>query len=80
VLFSLTVHRTEAWQGGGFHIGTPAVILSAAISVSAIPITYRTLHVPPSTPMAVQFLMFVENGVFWQVITEFIGRAAVSLK
>ena len=60
-------------QPGAFNIQANAV-LCLMLSFSVIPIVYRTLEIPSTAPFMIRFLMFVENGVFWQVIFEFGGR------
>ena len=64
VLLSLMVHRIETWETTRFEFGVPTLVLSIVVSIFIIPTTYRTLHIQPSSPFFIQFLMFVENGVF----------------
>jgi len=47
--------------------------LCLVLSISIIPHAYKTLEIPHGAPLFIRFLMFVENGVFWQVIFSFAG-------
>lgn len=74
VLFSTAVSQFE--RGGDFSIiingGT--VLISAIIALILTPIVYEKLSVFPASPFIVQFGLFVQNGVFWHVIINSIGK------
>lgn len=74
VLFSTAVSQFE--RGGDFSIiingGT--VLISAIIALILTPIVYEKLSLVPASPFIVRFGLFVQNGVFWHVIINSIGK------
>ncbi len=72
VLFSTAVH----------HFGTGdlkltltygEVIVSGVIALMIIPVIYEKLELDVKAPFIVQIGLFVQNGVFWQVLIESLG-------
>ena len=51
------------------------VTASAVVAFVIIPLVYEKLSLNPKAPFIVQFGLFVQNGVFWHVLIDSIGRA-----
>jgi len=54
-------------------IGT--FVIAAVVAIAIIPYVYRKLSVRPDAPFLVRFGLFVQNGVFWQVVFGSIGKS-----
>lgn len=50
------------------------LLLSALIGLVIIPIAFEKLSVNPKAPLLVRFGLFVQNGVFWDVLFGAIGK------
>ncbi|HOO55138.1 MAG TPA: hypothetical protein PLM24_03485 [Methanothrix sp.] len=53
------------------------IVLYASIAILIVPNVYQELKIDPASPFLIQFGLFVQNGVFWDVIFNSIGRAIV---
>ncbi len=51
----------------------PTLILAAFIAFSIVPIAFEKLSINPKAPLLVRFGLFVQNGVFWDVMFQAIG-------
>ncbi|MCY7273797.1 MAG: hypothetical protein LH702_08620 [Phormidesmis sp. CAN_BIN44] len=51
----------------------PTFILAAFIALSIVPAAFEKLSINPKAPMLVKFGLFVQNGVFWDVMFQAIG-------
>ncbi len=51
----------------------PTFILAAFIALSVVPIAFEKLSINPKAPLVVRFGLFVQNGVFWDVMFQAIG-------
>ncbi|MBN1348261.1 hypothetical protein JXJ21_02530 [candidate division KSB1 bacterium] len=49
-----------------FNLGK--LVVSCVIALIIIPLIYQKLNVNPRAPFIVQFGLFVQNGVFWDVL------------
>jgi hypothetical protein len=68
VLFSSWVDQFK--HGGDVNIKFTVgrIIISSIIALVIVPIAYEKLNVSPRAPFIVQFGIFVQNGIFWQVL------------
>lgn len=75
VLFSSLVDQFK--QGGNVHISFTVgqIIVSSVIALVIIPVVYEKLNLNPHAPFVVQFAIFVQNGIFWQVVIKAISAA-----
>lgn len=48
----------------------PTLLLAALIALIIVPISFEKLSVNPRAPLLVRFGLFVQNGVFWDVLLE----------
>ncbi len=51
----------------------PTLLLAAILALLIVPFTFEKLSVNPNAPLLVRFGLFVQNGVFWDVILQGIG-------
>ncbi len=51
----------------------PTLLLAAVVSLIIIPIVFEKLNINPNAPLIVRFGLFVQNGVFWDVLLQAIG-------
>jgi len=54
--------------------GWVSILISLVISLILIPKVYEKLEVKPKTPFIVKLGLFVQQGVFWQVLLGAIGK------
>lgn len=50
------------------------VVFALAVAFLIVPYAYRRVDVDPGAPFLVRFGLFVQNGVFWQVIMGSLGK------
>lgn len=74
VLFSSAVNQFAKGDSFSITINIGILLISAIISFTLIPIVYEKLKLNPGAPFIVQFGIFVQNGVFWHVIINSIGK------
>lgn len=48
--------------------------IAALVALIIIPVVFEKLNVDPQAPFIVRFGLFVQNGVFWDVIFESLGQ------
>ncbi len=53
----------------------PTLLLAAVVALMIIPIAFEKLSINPRAPLIVRFGLFVQNGVFWDVLLQAIGNA-----
>jgi hypothetical protein len=75
VLFSSAISQFKKGTAGGFQFTLPAILIAAVVALVIMPIIYEKLSVKPNTPFIVRFGLFVQHGVFWQVLFDGIGKA-----
>lgn len=51
-----------------------SLLIAALVALVIIPVVFEKLNVNPKAPFIVRFGLFVQNGVFWDVIFESIGK------
>lgn len=54
----------------------PTLIIAAVVALVIIPNVYQMLAISPDAPFIVQLGLFVQNGVFWEVILGSASKAA----
>ncbi len=52
------------------------LLLAGLIALIIIPIAFEKLHIDPKAPFLVRFGLFVQNGVFWDVLFGVLGKVA----
>lgn len=68
VIFSSGVTQFGRTANPFASIGWRTVLLSAIVSLIVIPRIYEKLKVQPNTPFLIRFGLFVQHGVFWNVL------------
>lgn len=51
----------------------PTLLLASLLALVIIPVVFEKLNVNPTAPLLVRFGLFVQNGVFWDVLLQAIG-------
>lgn len=51
----------------------PTLFLASVTALLIVPITFEKLNINPNAPLLVRFGLFVQNGVFWDVMLQAIG-------
>ncbi len=51
----------------------PTLILAAFIALTIVPVAFEKLSINPKAPLLVRFGLFVQNGVFWDVMFQAIS-------
>jgi hypothetical protein len=51
----------------------PTLLLAAILALLIVPIAFEKLRINPGSPLLVRFGLFVQNGVFWDVMLQAIG-------
>ena len=74
VFFSSYIDNFKAGESFSLVINWNTIIISMIVSLIIIPFVYNKLQIKSGTPFIVRFGFFVQNGVFWQVILEAIGK------
>ncbi len=75
VLLSSTIAQFKAGNQISFEVNLATIIVSAAVALIIVPQAFEKLKMQPSAPLIVRFGFFVQNGVFWRVIFEAVGKA-----
>lgn len=75
VAFSSAVTEFQNGKATNSTISILTIVSSAIIALVIIPIIFEKLHVDPDAPFLVRFGLFVQQGVFWQVLFGSIGKA-----
>lgn len=74
VLLSIALSQFEKVGYFSMTINVGTLIISALLALFLIPYVYEKLSLNPAAPFIVQFGIFVQNGVFWHVIVNSIGK------
>lgn len=53
--------------------GEGTLIAAAVVALVIAPVAYEKLKISPDAPFLVRFGLFVQNGVFWDILFEAIG-------
>lgn len=74
VFFSSAVSRFKDGTFDGFSFSWPFLILAAIIALIIMPIVYEKISIKPNAPFIIRLGLFVQHGVFWQVLFDLIGK------
>ena len=74
VLFSSAISQFKKGAVDSFQFTIPSLVIAAIVALIIMPIIYEKLSVKPNTPFIVRFGLFVQHGVFWQVLFDGIGK------
>jgi hypothetical protein len=75
VVFSSAAMQFSAGKLDRIAIRAPAVIVAMVVAFVIIPVTFEKLNVKADAPLLVRFGLFVQHGVFWQVLFGTVGKA-----
>ena len=73
VVFSTAVNHLRSGTPE-FSVTFTEAALAAVIALVIVPVVYEKLKLHPETPFIVQFGVFVQNGVFWHILIDSVGR------
>ncbi len=76
VLFSATINQFKKGEAASLNMDPVTIIISAVIALMLVPMVYKNLKIDPKAPLIVQFGLFVQNGVFWNIIVDSLGKIA----
>jgi hypothetical protein len=74
VIFSFTVSQFREGMDFELSITAGKLLVSAIIAILIIPTVYEKLNLNPKAPFIVQFGLFVQTGVFWNVTLDLISK------
>lgn len=74
VIFSTTVNQFKNGETANLNMDLATIIISAVIALMLVPMVYKNLRVDSKAPFIVQFGLFVQSGVFWNVIVDSLGK------
>ncbi len=74
VLFSTAINQFKKGETANLNMDLATIIISAVIALMLVPMVYKNLRVDSKAPFIVQFGLFVQNGVFWNVIVDSLGK------
>jgi hypothetical protein len=75
VVFSTVVQQFRSGQVLNLQITLGGLLVAAVIALVIVPVVFQKLTVRPDAPFLVRFGLFVQNGVFWHVLTSSIGKS-----
>lgn len=74
VLFSMAVNQFKKGEVANLNMDPATIIISAVIALMLVPMVYKNLRIDSKAPFIVQFGLFVQSGVFWNVIVDSLGK------
>jgi len=74
VIFSKIINYEESLLSAPLENMLCEVLLSSFIALMIIPYVYEKATINPSSPLLVQFGLFVQNGFFWQAIIRILSK------
>ena len=74
VLFSSAVSQFQSGEEINLTFTASTVVISAIISLILVPLVYEKLRLKPDYPLLIQFGLFVQQGVFWHVLFNSLGK------
>jgi len=74
VFFSSAIMQFKAHSPISFTFSWPVLIVSMVIGCIIMPVAYDKLAIKPRAIFAVQFSLFVQTGVFWNVLIDAIAK------
>ena len=75
VLGSTAVQQFKAGGEVAFKVSWGMLVVAALVGLVVIPLVFEKLKVDPRAPFIVRLGLFVQNGVFWQVVMAGIAKA-----
>lgn len=78
ILFGPAVAQFKNGTFGSFNFTLPLLVLAAIIALGLMPKVYEKISVQPSVPFIVRLGLFVQHGVFWQVLFDAVGKVIAS--
>lgn len=78
VLFSPVVEQFKSGKIISLNIGIYYVAIAAIVALVIIPVVFEKLNVKANSPFIVRLGLFVQNGVFWQVLIGSISSSFVT--
>ena len=78
VIFSSAVMQFKSGQPISLNITLTTIFVSIIVGLIIIPLAFERLSIKPDSPLIVRFGLFVQHGVFWQVILGLIGKTLIS--
>lgn len=74
VLFSAGINQLKKGEAANLNMDPATIIISAVIALMLVPMVYKNLRIDPRSPFIVQFGLFVQNGVFWNILVDSLGK------
>ena len=75
VLGSTAVQQFKAGGEVAFRVSWGMLAVAALVALVLIPLVFEKLKVDPHAPFLVRLGLFVQNGVFWQVVMAGVAKA-----
>jgi hypothetical protein len=73
----LGVHFSFALRGSTTNSSPTLAALTALV---IMPVVYEKLNINPKAPFLIRFALFVQNGIFWDVLLNAISKLNVTSK
>lgn len=77
VLFSSAVSQFKAGESVGLKFTVATVVLSLVVAFVIVPAAFEKLNARLDAPLLVRVGLFVQHGVFWNVLFAAVGKAIV---
>ena len=77
VLFSTAVSHFRTGEPVELALTLGEAVASAVVAFVIVPVVYEKLRPYSQAPLIVQFGLFVQNGVFWHVLTDLIVKGVL---
>ena len=75
VIFSSAVMQFESGRAVFINISWTTVLISSVVALAIMPIAFEKLRVGTDGPLFFRIGLFVQHGVFWQVLFGAAGKA-----
>jgi len=75
VIFSSAVMQFEPGESISINISWASVLISSVVALVIMPIAFEKLRVGSDSPFIFRIGLFVQHGVFWQVLFGAAGKA-----
>jgi hypothetical protein len=75
VLFSTAVYQFKAGEAISLRITAVTLVVSLIVAFAILPAAYEKLKVKRDAPLLVRIGLFVQHGVFWNVLFAAAGKA-----
>ena len=70
VLLSSAIDQYKIQGTVNFNFSPGVCLISGVVALILVPLVYEKLRVDPASPFIVQLGLFVQQGVFWQVLMD----------